>query len=34
MTGNRDNILGISFANENKIDNEIEVVEWSFRDKL
>jgi hypothetical protein len=30
MTGNRDNILGISFGNEDTTENNIEVVEWNF----
>jgi len=30
MTGNRDNILGVSFANKDSIENNIEVIEWNF----
>lgn len=30
MTGNRDNILGVSFANKHSIENNIEVIEWNF----
>ncbi len=30
MTGNRDNILGISFAEKNSSEDSIEVVEWNF----
>ena len=29
-TGSRDNILGISFANQQKIKNNPEVIEWTF----
>lgn len=30
ITGNRDNIFGISFAEKNSSDDTIEVVEWNF----
>ena len=30
MTGNRYNILGISFANKASIENNIEIIEWNF----
>lgn len=30
VTGNRDNILGISFDNRNSTENNIEVIEWNF----
>lgn len=30
ITGSRDNILGISFADETNGDDSIEVVEWDF----
>lgn len=30
ITGSRDNILGVSFANEQKIKNNPEVIEWTF----
>ena len=30
MTGNRDNILGISFAEKDTIEDNIEVIEWDF----
>jgi ribosomal protein L18E len=30
MTGNRENILGVSFANKHSIENKIEVIEWNF----
>ena len=30
MTGNRDNILGVSFADKNSSENNIEVIEWDF----
>ena len=30
MTGNRDNILGVSFANKHSSENNIEVIEWNF----
>lgn len=30
MTGNQDNILGISFGNEHSTENNIEVIKWSF----
>ena len=30
VTGNRDNILGISFGNKNVTKNNIEVIEWNF----
>jgi hypothetical protein len=30
MTGNRDNILGISFTEKDTIKNNIEVIEWDF----
>jgi len=30
MTGNRDNILGVSFANKHSIENNIKVIEWNF----
>ena len=30
VTGNRDNILRISFDNRNGTENNIEVIEWNF----
>jgi len=30
MTGNRDNILGISFGNKDSNENDIEIIEWDF----
>ena len=30
VTGNRDNILGISFGNKHSTENNIEVIEWNF----
>lgn len=30
ITGNRDNILGISFGNKYNNENNIEVIEWNF----
>lgn len=30
VTGNRDNILGISFGNKYSTENNIEVIEWNF----
>jgi hypothetical protein len=30
ITGSQDNILGISFAENSPINNNIDVVEWSF----
>ena len=30
ITGNRDNILGISFAEKNSSEDTIEVIEWYF----
>lgn len=30
VTGNRDNILGISFGNKHTTKNNIEVIEWNF----
>ena len=30
ITGNQDNILGVTFDNKNKSDNNIEVIEWDF----
>lgn len=30
ITGGQDNILGISFAEQNNIENNIEVIEWRF----
>lgn len=30
ITGNQDNILGISFAEKNSSDDNMEVVEWYF----
>ena len=30
MMGNRNNILGVSFANKDSIENNIEVIEWNF----
>ena len=30
VTGNQNNILGISFAEKNSDENTIEVIEWSF----
>lgn len=30
VTGNRDNILGISFAEKNSNEDTIEVIEWNF----
>lgn len=32
ITGSQDNILGISFSEKNKIQNNIEVIEWQLRD--
>jgi len=30
ITGNRNNILGVSFGNKHSIENNIEVIEWDF----
>jgi hypothetical protein len=30
ITGNRDNILGISFGNKHSTENNIEIIEWNF----
>ena len=30
ITGSQDNILGVTFNDKNKIDNNIEVIEWDF----
>jgi hypothetical protein len=30
ITGNRDNILGISFGNKDNTEKNIEVIEWNF----
>ena len=30
VTGNRDNIIGISFSNKYNTENNIEVIEWNF----
>lgn len=30
VTGNRDNILGISFGTKHSTENNIEVIEWNF----
>ena len=30
ITGNRDNILGITFTDETNADDSLEVVEWNF----
>lgn len=30
ITGSQDNILGVGFAEKNKSDNNIEVIEWDF----
>lgn len=30
ITGNQDNILGISFGNKHSTENNIEVIEWDF----
>lgn len=30
ITGNRDNILGVSFGNENSIKENIEIIQWNF----
>ena len=32
VTGGQDNILGISFAEKDNIENNIEVIEWRFRE--
>lgn len=30
ITGSQDNILGVAFAEKDRSDNHIEVIEWDF----